>query len=385
MSKQTKKRETTDVFASEAQAYWDAGYSVISIEPNFKKPSSAILKWSGYCDNLPKPETREEWIQRFGSHGIGLLLGREITDGYRLAAVDVDDDALVRVTNTIIGDAICSKVGKKGETFFVRLPGDKKLKSTNIKDSNGQAKIDFLASGKMTVIPPTIHPDTRKPYVWLGKPLLDVEFDDLPVFDRSKMDLLSFVVGSEHIPTLMSGQGTHDAGLVLSAQLVGMGLTDNQITEIFEALLPENYKGDSLEELPGWLDSARAKGFDQRASLPLDDAIAHIIEDELKPIVYVLGDGFLQYSEGYWQAVSDSQIGRLAKEQLNRWIEQKRQVQPILQNVRKCLQLNVERESFGDYSPRICLLNGTLNVQTGELEQFRGRVSHNFLCGFCEQ
>ena len=61
---------------------------------------------------------------------------------------------------------------------------------------------------------------------------------------------------------MISGKATHDAGVGLTGVLVHAGATDDEITTIFTGLLPDDYRGDSLKELPEWIKSAREKGFD---------------------------------------------------------------------------------------------------------------------------
>jgi hypothetical protein len=341
---------------------------VIPIEPGAKAPAKELVGWPGYLTNLPNPQTRNDWCTRLGHYGLGLLLGDELVRDYVLVGVDVDDDALVAVTEAIIGGSVLAKVGKKGRTFFVIVPKNPKLKPTQLRDGDKKGKIDILASGKMTVLPPSLHPETGEPYRWIGTPLTDCNFEQLPQFDLPKLDILRVVVGSAHSKAIMTGTATHDPGVALAAQLVAAGAEDAQITAIFEALLPAGYTGNSLEELTEWVASARRKGFDKGTRIQIDDQVAGIIEDDLQPIHYVPGDGFLHYADGYWKGVRNPEIDRRAKYLLAGMLPAKRPVLPMLRNVRGCLALNVEAPGFGQEVGRICVRNGTLNVKSGELE-----------------
>jgi hypothetical protein len=106
------RRAATDqhVFANTAPAYFDHGFTVLPLQG--KAP--LIKKWSSYCDNLPKVETRADWLTRFPDANLGLGLGKEIIDGYRLGVLDVDDDRYVRLAEAIIGRPAPGKFGKKG-------------------------------------------------------------------------------------------------------------------------------------------------------------------------------------------------------------------------------------------------------------------------------
>ena len=212
------------------------------------------------------------------AYGVGLALGMETAPGFNIGAVDVDDDKYVNVVAAILDDPISHKRGAKGATFFVNAPADEKIKSTSFKDYQGKHVGDLLMSGKMTVLPPSLHPNGEV-YAWTGKPLLDCAFKDLPLFNKRKAKLLSFVLASEYTPILMTGIGTHDAGLRFAAQLVSNGFTDEEIETVIKALLPKNYLGNSLDELPGWISDARQKGFDEpvEGEGSLLQQVAHLV------------------------------------------------------------------------------------------------------------
>jgi Bifunctional DNA primase/polymerase, N-terminal len=252
-------------FGTDAEKYWAKPLSVIPLEPATKRPAFEITNWTGYCDNLPKPETRSKWLRICRGHGIGLCLGSRISSEFRIAAVDVDHDAWVRVTETILGNCICAKHGLKGITFVVKVHIRARLKSTTVSNFLKKGVIDILFGGKMTVLPPSIHPETGLPYAWSRLPLLEVDLGELPVLDDGKLNLLRLVVGSEHSLSILSGERTHEPGLRLTAQLVSAGCHDGLIEQIFVALLPPNYKGNSLTELPEWIRSAQSKDFGEGA------------------------------------------------------------------------------------------------------------------------
>lgn len=139
---------------------------MIPIQPGTKQPSRLIENWTGFCDNLPKQETRNTWLREYCGHGIGLCLGTRVSPETRIGAVDVDDEIFVGVMFEVLGASPCAKRGKKGITNFVRFPHDADLKSTKITTYNKEGAIDILLGGRMTVLPPTVHPETWQSYVW---------------------------------------------------------------------------------------------------------------------------------------------------------------------------------------------------------------------------
>jgi hypothetical protein len=250
---------TVDVFATEAPAYWNRGLSVLPTGPGTKQPEKSIAGWSGYLSSPPNADTRADWRQKYATSGIALLLGGEVIKGWALVGIDVDDDRLLPIAEVLIGPTVAGKRGKKGATHFVLMPSKPKVKATTLKGFGALGNIDVLAGGRITVMEPTVHPETQSRYVAVGKRLIDTPFESLPRAETDALKLLGMIVGSEQAETLLSGKATHDAGVSFTAKLVKAGAGDDEIRMIFTALLPKGYSGNSLDELAGWIESARNK------------------------------------------------------------------------------------------------------------------------------
>lgn len=248
-----------NVFAEIAPKMWAKGYRVVPIRPGKKKPS--IDAWTGYLSSIPSEVRQKQMLEEFGNHGIGVLQGAELVPGMLTVAVDVDSDRLVAPIQALLPNANVGKRGKKGATFFGLIPKDQKPKSKKLTGAADLGDIDFLAGGRQTVLNPTIHPDTNAPYQAVGRDLAETPPDELPVFDMQQINVIAALIACPEAVVVQEGQGTHDAGLTLVAKLMRAQATDEQITSVIEALLPTGYQGNSLEELPGWLASAREKGF----------------------------------------------------------------------------------------------------------------------------
>lgn len=246
-------------FGKLAFLYWNLGFRVLPLEPGAKRPAKELKGWQGFASSPLSADKLAELINRYADRGFGILTGTELSDGYRLGAIDVDQDVFVPVVQAIIGDASCAKRGKKGLTAFVRYSDD--LKSTKVMDGSGGGAIDILLGGKFSVLPPSIHPETGEPYIWIGSSLLDADLGAMPIIDRETLRLLRAVVGSPHSQVITSGAGTHDAGVAFAAQLVAHGCGDERIVALVTALLPAGYDGNSLSELSGWIESAHKKGY----------------------------------------------------------------------------------------------------------------------------
>jgi hypothetical protein len=71
--------------------------------------------------------------------------------------------------------------------------------------------------------------------------------------------ILTAVMGNKGLPGLISGVGTHDPALSFTYRLVGAGAEDAFIEQLVRAALPSGYSGDTLEEIPRMIASAREK------------------------------------------------------------------------------------------------------------------------------
>ncbi len=106
---------------------------------------------------------------------IGVLCGA--ASGHIIALdLDIDDEEGIARIMGLPGLNV-SKVGKRGVTRFFRYDPDDPIPSTKLAGC-----LDLLAEGKQTVIPPSVHPDLKRPYQWVGDhPLDQVEPADLPL------------------------------------------------------------------------------------------------------------------------------------------------------------------------------------------------------------
>jgi Bifunctional DNA primase/polymerase, N-terminal len=130
-------------------------------------------------------ETLASWLMSHANFGIGLLMGSPYPDGTTLGALDIDHDDYVRVGRTVFHDPPSGRIGKKGAAFFVRVRGRPSNYEFKVRGHDGKyGKVaECLFVKKLCIIPPTIHPETGQPYRWIGRPLYEVDFDELPIVE----------------------------------------------------------------------------------------------------------------------------------------------------------------------------------------------------------
>jgi hypothetical protein len=171
------------IFAEWAPLYRERGYWPRPITLGSK--GCKLLNWQQPDDEI-RADKLASWIASYADFCIGLLMGSPFPDGTTLGALDIDCDEYFRLGRALLRGPPCGRVGKKGAVFFVRVRG--RLSNPEFRVQGDQAKrygkvAEGLFVKKLCVIPPTIHPETKQPYRWLGRPLQEVNFSELPIVE----------------------------------------------------------------------------------------------------------------------------------------------------------------------------------------------------------
>lgn len=388
------------MFGSEARKYWEAGLSPLPIVKQNKKP--VILDWSKYCKNPATEPVLDRWIDEFQGMNIGLALGKVNEKlGLQFAAVDIDDGELVEDVVSAIGNFRSGKRGAKGLTVFVYA--DPEIRNAKLKrrgtDGRPMARpsVEILCDGCQTVIPPSVHPDTRQPYEWVGVPLLTLRGADLPVFTKSTLDEITAHCHGKGEPFydlnrmtwLGEGKGgdTHDTCVRAVATMVARGWDDQDILsridrakrEAVERAGEEYDWPEAPRVIQEWIDSARSKGMTNTAGgtrakrIPPERMMADFAIEYLGGIDRVAArNGLIRaYKDGYWPVVDAQMLKR-----------EMYKVEPALRvhdasNALSIIMTITDDPMFGTtpgvppkLDPRrqkLALQNGTLDLRSGEL------------------
>ena len=168
---------SANIYEQFAPLYLKRGLTPLPIEPGSKV--CRLRGWSK-LDLTTDPTAFRKLRARYPAYGIGISMGTNLPDGTKLGAVDIDHDDFVEIGRVVLRQPICGRVGKKGAAIFVRFRGSA---PKELKTRSGVKVADLLFERKLCVLPPTIHPETNRPYTWIGRPLHDVEFDQLPLIE----------------------------------------------------------------------------------------------------------------------------------------------------------------------------------------------------------
>ena len=165
-------------FRLAAPALHARGYSVIPLTPGQKYP--AIDRWSEFCSRRPTDGEHADWLGAVSANA-GLCLG----PASGVLALDFDDDVdgLHAAILAAVPDSPVKKRGAKGFTAFYRHTGER----SHGYSVGGTRVLDVLATGRQTVLPPSIHPSGGA-YEWITPATLaDVRPDELPLIPAAAM------------------------------------------------------------------------------------------------------------------------------------------------------------------------------------------------------
>lgn len=167
------------------------GYDICFIRPGEKRPFGK--EWESVKHG---PKRIKAAIEN-GRGGYGIGVKTRMTPMVDIDCYDEDlVDHMIEVAQDLCGETL-QRVGlapKTGLVYRAEKPFVKTQSRVYIDDEGRAVKLEVLGDGQQFVAF-HIHPDTEKPYKWLGDSILDVEHDDLPVIDRD--DALEIVAEFE--------------------------------------------------------------------------------------------------------------------------------------------------------------------------------------------
>jgi hypothetical protein len=127
---------------------------------------------------------KPRYLQRLSKGNVGVAFGQASTDeqGAVLCGIDLDQPEFVKTfmeANPMLREGWLSRGRPDRLLIIVRVKGGYP-KSCKLVDAQGVALGEWRADGCQSIVPPSIHPDTGKPYelVSANKPLV-IEYQDI--------------------------------------------------------------------------------------------------------------------------------------------------------------------------------------------------------------
>jgi hypothetical protein len=160
-------------FSAHARQLIINGYSPMPLWPGKKSPIPN--GWQTLREAHITERELQEVEKQYPKAGVGVAGG---FNGLVPIDVDTDDKDIREAVRKALPAPVVVKKGKRGATAFYRsrLP----ISGRKFRDAKGNPIVEVLTTVQ-TVIPPTMHPDTGKPYVWTtAATLFYTCVDDLP-------------------------------------------------------------------------------------------------------------------------------------------------------------------------------------------------------------
>ncbi len=215
------------MFGKEAPRYWEKGISVMPVVG--KKP--IVLDWPQWSVKLPTETEQLMWTTRYRDMGIGLIAGQQ--SGIVGIDIDTDDETLIAAIELVLPPSPWVRKGRRGKMLAYKWTGQKTF---SLKDAERREIVALISTGKQFVLPPSIHPDTGKPYV-SNVELLDV-LDELRELPEGIEDILQDVLAKRGIETAKA------SGKATVTKWVSRGGRDIELTRTAGALAYGIVKGE---------------------------------------------------------------------------------------------------------------------------------------------
>ncbi len=170
------------IFLDEALRLASLGYHVFQCQVQSKEPFWKETAPNGCNSASGDPNIVRDWWTRFPDCNIGLKCDN-------LLVIDVDNkngkkgnEDFARIADRVgpLTTGPISKSGNGGFHFLFQRP------DADVKGSNGlvwddkKTGIDIQVGSQYIVVPPSIHPETKKPYAWKVDPVPVTELPVLP-------------------------------------------------------------------------------------------------------------------------------------------------------------------------------------------------------------
>lgn len=172
----------------------DNGYSPMPIQPGTKTPGvysdghwRPMPGWQKYCKS-PAPEFVHSTWENWPAAGVCIAHGAVI--GLDL---DTDREDVADAVRSAVAIPEVRRRGRKGWMGYFRPAADlddgtARLRWYDPKDGeDARPLVELLLHGTQSVLPPTIHPETQRPYEWLGAALTNTDIRELDEFGQADL------------------------------------------------------------------------------------------------------------------------------------------------------------------------------------------------------
>ncbi|MBI1955061.1 MAG: bifunctional DNA primase/polymerase [Acidobacteria bacterium] len=378
-------QQVPNPFLEAALEYAAHGWPVFPLRPRQKQP----LTKNGFKDASRDPEKIRAWWSQWPDANIGVPAGHAI--GAWVLDLDCKNgsrglDTYERLSSEKnVRDTLQQITGSGGKQLFFRLPGfDIPCFGQQSAAHVGLDGCDVKGDGGYVVVPPSIHPDTGRPYEWDGlepffqQPILEAPMSLLQrvaqLIERSERKHPEPV--AREIP-----QGQRDNALTSVAG--SMRRRGAEFAEIRAALMEMNehrckppLPGPQVEKIARSVcryPPAGGPAAAEVATEPARDGDARIATQELATMITAdshfavdLGGKLYVYQDGVYQPSGEAYVRRRVKALLTELDRPKQWTSHRTDEVVKYIAVDVPRLWEWPHPEVVNVRNGLLHVVTRE-------------------
>lgn len=181
-----------NLFKKHFDSFFSKGYKIIPSVYGDTKPVKGLTGWTSL--DFTQPDTIrkiKDLADDAGNTNICLLTGEP--SGVIGLDVDTNNPEYLEIIRGICPESPCEKFGSKGFTRFFRYMDEG---NTPVK-FNGELIVEILSTGKKTTLPPSLHKNGNE-YVWIGKPLNEINKEDLPLLPPFLLSNIESILKSKY-------------------------------------------------------------------------------------------------------------------------------------------------------------------------------------------
>jgi putative DNA primase/helicase len=237
-----------NIFRTNAPAYWAQNLPVLPLEPRAK--AVKIGGWTTFCTQMPSVEQQKAWLKTYPDGNMGLPLGPQ--SGLVAIDIDTDDEKVHALIEQLLPKSPWKRRGKKGCVYVFKYTGQRTFR---IRDVTGATILECLSQGAQIVLPPSIHPDTQRPYE-ANTELLSV-FKSAPELPKDAETILRAAL-------VEAGFDLSTQGFAKITAWVPSGSRDNAMTAHAGILSRAVVRGErtlkeAMDEMVNWVESYTEK------------------------------------------------------------------------------------------------------------------------------
>lgn len=169
------------------------GFSPLPIMRGTKRPT--LSAWSDKCAEPMNDLEVQAYSHAAGGIAVACSYNRLI-----MPDIDTNNSGIQELIAGVLPKTPVRKRGKKGISLCFRFEDDE-VPSFSLIGKDGERLIDILGDGRLSVIPPTIHPETGAPYGWDDPTatLYNTPVSSLPVLKRAHLAAMERML-QPHLP-----------------------------------------------------------------------------------------------------------------------------------------------------------------------------------------